>query len=257
MEPVGTPPRSGSTATIAVIPTRMGSTRFPGKPLADATGKPMVQHVHEQAAAARRIDRVIIATDDERIMEAVASFGGTAIMTAPEHPNGTSRIAEVARGLDCGMIVNVQGDEPMIDPGTIDAVIEALEGDPDAGMATVACPFGADEDPKDPNLVKAFLDGTGRASAFSRGLVPDPGLGPVSEGIPPLRHLGLYAYRPDFLQRFAELPATPLELAERLEQLRALEHGHPIAIREVPWAHHGIDTPEQYAAFVKSWRSRQ
>ncbi|MCH2145973.1 MAG: 3-deoxy-manno-octulosonate cytidylyltransferase [Phycisphaerales bacterium] len=233
----------------------MGSTRFPGKPLADATGKPMVQHVFEQALAAERIDRVIIATDDDRIMQAVEAFGGTAVMTSPDHPNGTSRIAEVVGRIQCGMIVNVQGDEPMIDPATIDTVVTALERDPEAGMATVACPFGPDEDPEDPNLVKAFVDAQGRAGAFSRTLTPDPSLGPVLPGVPPLRHLGLYAYRPDFLQRFAELPPTPLERSERLEQLRALEHGHPIALKEVAWAHHGIDTPEQYEAFVKSWRS--
>ncbi len=237
---------------VAIIPTRMGSTRFPGKPLADATGRPMVQHVCEQAEAASSIDRVIVATDDERILRAVEAFGGFAVMTDPGHPNGTSRIAEVASGLDCKVVVNVQGDEPMIDPAAIDAVVEALEGDLDAGMATVACPFATGEDPEDPNLVKAFLRSDGRAGAFSRATVPDPILGhePMA---PPLRHLGLYAYRPEYLQQFAALTSTPLEQSERLEQLRALEHGHPIALSQVAWAHHGIDTPEQYQAFVDLW----
>jgi 3-deoxy-manno-octulosonate cytidylyltransferase (CMP-KDO synthetase) len=237
---------------VAIIPTRMGSTRFPGKPLADATGRPMVQHVFEQAESASAIDRVLVATDDERILRAVEAFGGLAIMTSPEHPNGTSRIAEVAGSLDCRMVVNVQGDEPMIDPAAINAVVQALDDDPDAGMATVACPFATGEDPEDPNLVKAFLRHDGRAGAFSRNTVPDPGLGHEPVGAP-LRHLGLYAYRPAYLQQFANLPPTPLEQAERLEQLRALEHGHPIALAQVAWAHHGIDTPEQYQVFVDLW----
>ena len=237
---------------VAIIPTRMGSTRFPGKPLADATGRPMVQHVCEQAEAASTIDRVIVATDDQRILQAVEAFGGFAVMTDPEHPNGTSRIAEVARGLDARILVNVQGDEPMIDPEAIDAVVRALDGDPGAGMATVACPFADGEDPEDPNLVKAFPGSGGRAGAFSRATSPNPSLG-HDASTPPLRHLGLYAYRPDYLQQFAALTPTPLELSERLEQLRALEHGHPIAMTEVAWAHHGIDTPEQYRAFVDLW----
>ena len=241
--------------TIAVIPTRMGSTRFPGKPLADETGWPMVRHVCARAAEASTVDEVIVATDDQRIFEAVEDFGTRVVMTSPDHPNGTSRIAEVAASLDCGLIVNVQGDEPMIDPEAIDTVVRTLQADPDAGMATVACPFGPDEDPADPNLVKAFRteDGRARAAAFSRNQVPDPALGPFMADIAPFRHLGLYAYRPEFLQLFAGLPQTPLEQSERLEQLRAIEHGHPIALSEVAWAHHGIDTPEQYRAFVNLW----
>lgn len=255
---MSTPDRAADApagGVVAVIPTRMGSTRFPGKPLAADTGRPMVQHVCERAAEAARIDRVLVATDDRRILEAVEAFGGEAVMTAAEHPNGTSRIAEVAGNLDARILVNVQGDEPMIDPAAIDAVVEALESAPGVGMATVACRFGPGENPEDPNLVKAFPLAGGRAGAFSRSLDPAPAL-EHDPSIPPLRHLGLYAYRPDFLQRFAALESTPLETSERLEQLRALEHGHPIALAEVGWAHHGIDTPEQYRAFVETWRAR-
>ena len=248
-------PAPGQTGRVAVIPTRMASTRFPGKALADATGKPMVQHVFERASEARLIDRVLVATDDQRILEAVERFGGEAVMTAEAHPNGTSRIAEVAQDLECAMIVNVQGDEPMIEPETIDLLVQALEGDDQLEMATVACPFGAGEDPADENLVKVFLDEDLRALDFSRSPTPQDRLGATAASGPPLRHLGLYAYRPDFLQVFAQLPATPLEEAERLEQLRALEHGHAIAVAKVGWAHHGIDTPEQYASFVQEWRA--
>lgn len=236
---------------VAVIPSRMASTRFPGKPLADATGKPMVQHVYERALAAESIDRVLVATSDEAIIDAVRAFGGEAVLTAADHPNGTSRIAEVITNLPCAIVVNVQGDEPMIDPEAIDLVVDALKRDPDVPMATVACPFTADEAPDDPNLVKVVYDGDRRAIDFSRmRLLPErPGAKP--EESTELRHVGLYAYRPEFLQTFAGLAPTPREQSERLEQLRALEHGFGIAVAEVAGAHHGIDTPEQYDAFVK------
>ena len=234
--------------TIAVIPTRMGSTRFPGKPLADETGWPMVRHVCARAAEASTVDEVIVATDDQRIFEAVEDFGTRVVMTSPDHPNGTSRIAEVAEGLEAGIVVNVQGDEPMIDPGTIDLVVRILADDPEVPMATVACEFAEGEDPLDPNLVKVVHDARGRATNFSRTPLEEAGIDGNSAL---LRHVGLYAYRKDFLPRFAALPSTPRETSERLEQLRALEHGHAIAVAECPRAHHGIDTPEQYARFVK------
>lgn len=251
METSDREPAQIPTGTIAVIPTRMGSTRFPGKPLANQTGKPMVQHVYERASEARSIDRVIVATDDQRIVDAVQQFGGEVVMTSPEHPNGTSRIAEVASSLESSIIVNVQGDEPLIEPEAIDLVVSALERDPEVPMATVACPFADAEDPADENLVKVFLDEHDRALDFSRSQTPQNRLGALQTDQRPLRHLGLYAYRPAFLQLFTTLTPTPLEQAERLEQLRALEHGHPIAVAHVPWAHHGIDTPEQYQAFVE------
>ena len=244
-----TPPQP--TPVVAVIPARMASTRFPGKPLADQTGKPMIQHVCERAALASLVDRVLVATDDQRIIEAVRAFGGEAVLTGTEHPNGTSRIAEVAEGLDCAVVVNVQGDEPMIDPATIDLAVRALLEDDGAPMSTVACPFGPDEDPGDPNLVKVVHDAAGRAVDFSR----TPLAAADRDGNSPLlRHVGLYAYRQAFLPVFAGLPGTEREAAERLEQLRALDHGHPIAVARCPRAHHGIDTPEQYARFVSEFR---
>lgn len=254
-------PEAAPTA-IAVIPARYASMRFPGKPLADRTGKPLIQHVHETVARARRIRRVVVATDDQRIFDAVARFGGEAVMTG-EHPNGTSRIAEAidklyppSAGGAPDVIVNVQGDEPEIDPAVIDALVDALQHDAGAPMATVASPLPEDGDEaKDPNVVKVVVDRRGRALYFSRAPIPhhrdpDP---PTPGGSAPshLRHLGLYAYRRAFLPTYLALPATPLELAEKLEQLRVLEHGHPIAVVLTPTSHPGIDTPEQYEAFVQ------
>jgi len=189
----------GEHGVVAVIPSRMASTRFPGKPLAAASGKPMVQHVHERASAARLVDKVIVATSDPEIIEAVDAFGGEAVMTDPGHTNGTSRIAEVAEGLSCEIIVNVQGDEPMIDPETIDLVVQALRDDPDSPMATAACPFADEEDPNDPNLVKVVHDESGRAITFSRARL-DPEHREAAPGdSDELRHIGLYAYRRGFL----------------------------------------------------------
>ena len=241
-------PQNDHRGVVAVIPARMASTRFPGKPLACETGKPMIQHVHEQATRATLVDRVVVATDDQAIHDAVIDFGGEALMTSPKHPNGTSRIAEAIEGIPCSIVVNVQGDEPMIDPATIDLAIRTLMADADAPMATVACPFAVDEDPSDPNLVKAVRGANGRALTFSRQPIDQAGLEGNSEEH---RHVGLYAYERHFLPVFAALSPTRLEQLERLEQLRALERGHSIALSICPWAHHGIDTPEQYASFVE------
>ena len=238
---------------LAVIPARFASTRFPGKPLADRTGKPLIQHVVERVREAKRIGRIVVATDDDRIAAAVARFGGEAMMTG-EHPNGTSRIAEVVERLGTGageVIVNVQGDEPEIEPDMIDALVEALAGgDAAAPMATVATPLGAGEDAGNPNVVKVVVDAAGRALYFSRSPIPCHRDGHGSGSPPYLKHLGLYAYRRDFLLRYARLAETPLELAEKLEQLRALEHGHAIRVIVGPPSPPGIDTPEQYDAFV-------
>lgn len=237
---------------IAIIPARWGSTRFPGKPLACRTGRPLVQHVYEAASAARRVCQVIVATDDQRIADAVRGFGGHVEMTRGDHPNGTSRLAQVAAGLDAAIIVNVQGDEPEIDPGLIDLAAATVErsGCP---VATVASPFEPGEDPADPNIVKVVLDRDGHALYFSRARIPHP----MNPGPPPLKHVGLYAYTRDFLLAYPGLPPTPLEEAERLEQLRVLEHGHRIAVAVARAAHHGIDTPAQYDAFVRRWEARR
>jgi 3-deoxy-manno-octulosonate cytidylyltransferase (CMP-KDO synthetase) len=241
-------PQHAAESACAVIPARLGSTRFPGKMLAAATGKPLVQHVWERVRQARHIDRIIIATDDLRIAEAVAAFGGDAVMTRQDHVSGTTRIAEVAEGLDVPLLINVQGDEPEVEPAIIDRLVELLEERPECPMATLATPLDAVEDLVNPNVVKLVrrLDGT--ALYFSRSPIPFDREG--AGEAPPLRHLGLYGYRREFLFRYAALAESPLERTERLEQLRALEHGVPIAVAIVHASGHGIDTPEQYAAFV-------
>ncbi len=236
-----------SDAAIAVIPARYGSTRFPGKPLANQTGKTLIQHVVERVREATRISDVVVATDDQRIADAVTAFGGDVAMTG-EHSNGTSRIAEVMQSRDDELIVNVQGDEPDIEPQVIDELVAGLLADPDAPMATLASDFADDENPADPNIVKLIVDQQSRAIYFSRSLIPFDRDG---AGISPLKHPGVYAYRRDFLLRYVTLPATPLEQIEKLEQLRAIEHGYKIAVVKTTVRHHGIDTPEQYAEFVE------
>jgi len=243
----------------AIIPARFGSTRFPGKPLADKTGKPLIQHVVEQVQHAKRVSRIVVATDDQRIHDAVLKFGGESVMTRTDHPNGTSRLAEAVQLLDSSspkaqasnLILNVQGDEPEIEPAVIDQLIQGLTDDPDAPMATLASPFADDEDPNDPNIVKLIVDQNGHALYFSRSLIPHHRDVDTEAAPSYLKHPGLYAYRRDFLLKYVTLPATPLEEAEKLEQLRALEHGYNIAVIQTQVRHHGIDTPEQYEAFVQ------
>ncbi|GAB4109953.1 MAG: 3-deoxy-manno-octulosonate cytidylyltransferase [Phycisphaeraceae bacterium] len=242
----------------AIIPARFGSTRFPGKPLADQTGKPLIQHVVEQVRQAQSVHRIVVATDDTRIADAVHAFQGEAVLTRPDHPNGTCRIAEAVEILalpESDLVLNVQGDEPEIEPHVIDQLVHGLAEDPDAPMATLASPFADDEDPGNPNIVKLITDQHGYALYFSRSLIPyhrdaeDPH--PAY-----LKHPGLYAYRKDFLMKYVTLPPTPLEQAEKLEQLRALEHGYRIRIVHTQTRHHGIDTPEQYRDFVQRYRAR-
>ena len=240
-----------------MIPTRLGSTRFPGKALADGTGRPLILHVVDRARAASSVERVIVTAPDPEIIRIVEEAGVEAIETSFDHPNGTSRLAEVADRLASelptdAIIVNVQGDEPELDPAAIDAVILALNNDSEADMSTIATPFGPDGDPADPNQVKVVIGLNGQAIYFSRSLIP---FDRDAVGATPLRHVGLYAYRRDFLQRFASWPESPLEQAERLEQLRVLEHGGRIAVAIHASDCGGIDTPEQYAAFVARWRS--
>ncbi len=238
---------------VVVIPARFASSRFPGKPLAARTGRPLIQHVCDRAALARCTSRVLVATDDSRIARAVESFGGQVVMTRADHPNGTSRLAEVARDLAAGTIVaNVQGDEPEIDPALIDKAVESLG---DADMCTIASPFAADEDPNDPNIVKVVVDRFGRALYFSRALIPfrRDTIGPGQ----PLKHVGLYVYRREFLLEYVGLTPTPLERTEHLEQLRVLEHGRRIQVVIAETRHHGIDTPEQYNDFVRRWQAQQ
>ncbi len=239
---------------VAIIPARLGSVRFPGKVLADATGMPLIRHVCEAARAATCIARVVVATDDERVLAAVEGFGGEAVMTG-EHPNGTSRLAEAAATLGLEpdrVIVNVQGDEPEIEPRLIDLGVQALV-ETGADAATAACPLGPDDRHDDPNVVKVVLDGRGMAMYFSRAPIPHRRDDDGARCASPLRHVGLYVYRRAFLEEYLRLPATPLELTEKLEQLRILEHGRRIAVAVAAGSSRGIDTPEQYAAFVERW----
>ena len=232
-------------SVVAVIPTRLASTRFPRKALADRTGYPLVVHACMQAAKARTVDRVLVAADGDEIKAAVEAHGFECTLTDPDHPNGTSRINEALQDVHCEYVVNVQGDEPELDPSDIDASIDVLIGHADCKVATLATPFAPEDDRSDSNLVKIYHD-NGIAIDFSRGL---------KGSADPMRHVGLYAYRRDFLPVYVGLPETDRERAERLEQLRIMDHGHSMAVAVVPVARHGIDTPEQYREFVSRWRS--
>jgi 3-deoxy-manno-octulosonate cytidylyltransferase (CMP-KDO synthetase) len=243
-------------AATVVIPARFGSTRFPAKIVASDTGKPLVQHVVDQAKKCARVDRVIVATDDQRIVAALAPFDTQVVMTSPAHQSGTDRIAEVARDLSSDIIVNVQGDEPEIEPEIIDALIEHLEKFPQDDMATAATPFTGGMNPLDPNLVKVVMDGRGKAIYFSRSPIPFRREAEDPRNAAYHLHLGIYAYRRSFLLTFSGWQPTALELTEKLEQLRALEHDRSIFVLKVRRATHGIDTPEQYAAFVRRWHER-
>ncbi len=241
-------------SAVVIIPARYASTRLPGKPLLAETGKPLIQHVVESIRTAKRITRIVVATDDRRIATAVEAFGGQAVMTRPDHPCGTDRIHEAAIKLgltEADIVVNVQGDEPDMQPACVDKLVDLLEGS-EAPMATLATPLSAHQ-ADDPNKVKVVLDGRGRALYFSRSRIPfdRDNTGSVRY----LLHLGVYAYRVGFLKLFASLSPTPAEQAEKLEQLRALEHGHAVAVAVVDYRGSGIDTPADYAAFVARIRS--
>ena len=230
------------TATV-VIPARYGSTRLPGKPLLDIGGRPMIEHVHRCAIEATGVQRVIVATDDDRIAETVSAFGGEAWLTRSDHPTGSDRLAEVARRLTSDIIVNVQGDEPLMPAALIQAVVAALAGDPTLGIATVRSPITAPGTMTDPHVVKVVVDARGDALYFSRAPIPyardaAPGRTPLGD-----RHIGLYAYRRACLLELAEIPPTPLERLERLEQLRALESGYRIGTIATGQAPIGVDTP--------------
>ena len=236
---------------VIIIPARYASSRLPGKPLLHATGKFLIQHCYEQAQEAKLASRVVVATDDERIADAVRSFGGEVAMTRADHVSGTDRIAEVAGGLDAEIIVNLQGDEPQFDPADLDLLIELMTA-PNTPMATLAVPILDEATYRNPNVVKVVCDDAGRALYFSRSPIPM-----VRDGAPDftsgrfLQHLGVYAYRRDTLLTLARTPAHPLELAEKLEQLRALAIGIAIQVGVVPVGHCGIDTPDDYSKFVK------
>jgi 3-deoxy-manno-octulosonate cytidylyltransferase (CMP-KDO synthetase) len=237
---------------VAIIPARYGSTRFPGKALADLGGKPMIQHVYERTCQASLVSRTIVATDDNRIADAIRLIGGEAVMTSPDHETGTDRLAEVAKNLDADLIVNVQGDEPLINPATIDQAIEPFLNDPALQMGTLKTRVRCLHDFLSPNVVKVVTDNTGNALYFSRSPLPffrdkwhdlkDEAF--ASGRLLCFKHIGLYVFRKEFLIQYAAMPQTFLELSEKLEQLRAIENGIKIRVVETEFESLGVDTPD-------------
>jgi 3-deoxy-manno-octulosonate cytidylyltransferase (CMP-KDO synthetase) len=231
---------------VGIVPARYASTRFPGKPLALIAGKSLIERVVEQCRKARSLSEVIVATDDERIRDAAEKFCRVA-MTRSDHPSGSDRIAEVAARCRSDAVVNIQGDEPLIDPAVIDAVAGALAGEE---MSTAATPVGNPAEYDNPNVVKVVVSAAGRALYFSRRTIPylrEAASRPVSEQLaafPFLKHLGIYGYRRETLLRLVKYPVSPLEAAEKLEQLRALENGIPIGVVKVEYDSVGVDVPE-------------
>lgn len=241
---------------LGIIPARFGSTRFPGKPLFLIEGKPLIQHVVERCQKSKSLSEVIVATDDTRIWEVAQNFCRVE-MTSPDHPSGSDRIAEVAARSPCDAVVNIQGDEPLIDPAVVDAVAEALGSH---GMSTAATPLREEADWANPNVVKVVVNAAGRALYFSRRTIPyvrDAASRSVAEQLaafPFLKHLGIYGYRRETLLRLVQCPVSPLEKAEQLEQLRALENGIDIAVVRVDYESVGVDTPEDAARVAKLLR---
>jgi 3-deoxy-manno-octulosonate cytidylyltransferase (CMP-KDO synthetase) len=247
---------------VGVIPARFASTRLPGKALLSETGRPLILHVVDAARRSRSLQRIIVATDDDRIARTVADFGAEVMMTRADHATGTDRVAEVAGQLDqARIIVNLQGDEPEISGETLDLVVALLENDREAPMATLATPIRDESIYHDQACVKVVRDRRGRALYFSRSPIPchRDGLPDPAAAHTPVAHLhlGLYAYRRDFLLQLGSLAPSPLEDAEKLEQLRVLEAGYPIAVGIVDEPSVGIDTPEDYRRFVARWRARE
>lgn len=237
--------------TIGVIPARYGSTRFPGKALADIAGKPMIQRVYERCIRAACLEDVIVATDDERIAETARSFGAPVMMTAAEHPSGTDRVAEIAAQVEADVFINIQGDEPLIDPAAIDAAAAPFAADASVVMTTLARPIPSARASElaSPNTCKLVVDKNGDALYFTRALVPfrrHPGV-----NLPYLRHIGLYGFRREFLCRFTTLEPSPLEAVEGLEMLRALSYGYKIRVVAGEFSSQGVDGPEDLAPIVE------
>jgi 3-deoxy-manno-octulosonate cytidylyltransferase (CMP-KDO synthetase) len=231
----------GRGGVAVVIPARYGATRLPGKPLAEIDGRPMIWYVWDSARRAELPSRVVVATDDERIATVVRGFGGEAVLTSPECASGTDRVAEAARGMDEAILINLQGDEPLMHPSVLDAVAAPLVADPGVLMSTAALPQEDAGDYVRASVVKVVVDARGDALYFSRAPIPhyrDTGSGRYR------KHLGIYGYRRDFLFRVASLPPSPLEEAERLEQLRVLQAGYRIRVVDVSYDSVGVDTPE-------------
>ncbi len=250
---------------LAVIPARYGSTRFPGKSLVLIRDKPMIQWVYERTKRSRLVTRVIVATDDERIRNAVAVFGGEAVMTSSAHPTGTDRIAEVVRSIDCDIVVNVQGDEPLIHPAMIDEAVAPLVQDPSIPMGTVCRKLEDAGEAFDPNVVKVVFNDDGFALYFSRAPIPwnrdcwagKNFLKDLTLSHRMYKHIGLYVYRRDFLLDFAKMPQTPLEAVEKLEQLRALESGHRIKTTVTEHESFGVDIPGDLSKILHRLEERR
>jgi len=248
--------------STTVIPARLASTRLPQKLLLSETGKPLLQHTYEAASRARKPAGLVVAADCEEIAAVVRGFGGRVELTSPDCASGTDRVAEIARKLpDDDVLVNVQGDEPEISAAAIDLAVEMLERDPQAVMSTLATPIRSKEQLHDPACVKVIFDRRGRAIYFSRAPIPfarnwDDGL-LAAEPAHYYQHIGLYAYRREFLLQLAALPRAAIERIENLEQLRVLEAGHSITVGVIDEPTIGIDTPEDYRSFVERWRSRE
>lgn len=227
--------------TICVIPARWASSRFPGKPLADLLGKPVIQHVVEKALCVSGFDRVLVVTDDERIADVVLDFGGEAVMTSPDLPSGTDRVAAALEGISADVVINLQGDEPMIDPAAVDRLVDLFKEDPTVVMGSLMCPIRDKETFEKPSIVKVVVDAEMNALYFSRACIPFPREGALPKAY---QHIGIYGFRRDFLDDFVSWPRGELERVELLEQLRALEHGIRVRMIEVPHKGIGIDTPE-------------
>ena len=247
---------------LGVIPARYGATRFPGKPLAMLAGKPLVQRVYERAAQARRLSEVIVATDDTRILETVEAFGGTAMLTSADCATGTDRVTEVARQHAYDLVVNIQGDEPLMRPEMIDQLLEGMTGDPSCQLATLASKIESVDVLENPNVVKVVVARNGNALYFSR--YPIPFVRDARRDDPRARlqaatfykHLGIYGYRRDFLLEFVQWPQTDLEKTEKLEQLRALENGVAIKVLITPHDSIGVDRPEDVELVEKILQSK-
>ncbi|CAH9074508.1 unnamed protein product [Cuscuta europaea] len=237
---------------VGIIPARFGSTRFPGKPLINILGKPMIQRTWERAKLARTLDHVVVATDDDKIAECCKGFGAEVIMTSESCRNGTERCNEALQKLQkkYDIVVNIQGDEPLIEPEIIDGVVEALQAAPDAVFSTAATSLKP-EDAFDSNRVKCVVDGRGYAIYFSRGLIPFNKSGKVNPQFPYLLHLGIQSYDTKFLRIYPELQPTPLQLEEDLEQLKVLENGYKMKVIRVDHEAHGVDAPEDVDKIVQ------
>lgn len=237
-------PRGSSLSVVAIIPARFKASRLPGKPLAEIGGKPLIEHVYRRTAATPGLERVLVATDDERIAEAVRGFGGEVCMTRADHRSGTDRLAEVAATLTCDVVVNVQGDEPLIEPAMIAQAIHPFAEEPGVSLTTLRRRLASLEDYRSPHVVKVVVDRQDFALYFSRAPIPHwRDGGPEAVPASCYKHIGLYAYRRTTLLEIAALPPTPLEVLESLEQLRALEHGYRMKAVETPFDSIGVDTP--------------